>query len=54
MPQEMAHRAILAWPKRVEMCIAANGGPFKHHRLDPGMMTYPVADGPGGEEPEED
>ena len=54
MPLEMAQRAILAWPKRVKMCIAANGGPPKHHRLDPGLMTYPVAAGPDGEEPDED
>ena len=54
MPLEMVQRAILAFPKRVEMCIAANGGPSKHHRLGPGLMTYPAVAGPDGEEPEED
>ena len=50
-PLEMAHRAISASPKRVKMCIAANGGPFKHQRLGHGLMTYPAATGHDGEEP---
>ena len=50
----MEKRAISAFPKRVEMCIAANGGSSKHHRLDPEMKKSPIADGPDGEESEED
>ena len=54
MPLEMAHRAILAFHQRFKMCIAANGGPFKHHRLDPELVTAPIVAGPDGEESEED
>ena len=41
-------------PKRAKMCIAANGGPSKHHRLGPELTTYPVVGGPDGEESEGD
>ena len=54
MPLEMAHRAILAFPKRTEMRIAANGGPFECHRLAPELMTYPILPGPDGAETEDD
>ena len=50
-PHAMVRRAILAFRKMVKMCIVANGGPCKLHRLAPGLATYPIVAGHYGEEP---
>ena len=50
MPLEMAHRAIGGFGKRVRMCIRADGGTFKHRKLEEEegeALYYPIVGAPG-------
>ena len=42
MPLEMVQRAILSFPKRVRMCIAAGGSTSKHRKYDEGLLEFPL------------
>ena len=54
IPNDMARRAILGFPKRVRMCAPADGGAFKHRKpAREDIVDVPISQGTGADDAED-